>query len=53
MATRAIRRRRLHHAEIDGRKNEHIDSSGFDTLNEPLLRKYSYEENHSEVTIFC
>ncbi|URE26158.1 ELMO/CED-12 family, partial [Musa troglodytarum] len=29
--------RRLHHGDIDGRRNEYSDSSGFDALNEPLL----------------
>ncbi|URE36093.1 ELMO/CED-12 family [Musa troglodytarum] len=36
MAARTIRRR-LHHGDIDGRRNEYSDSSGFDALNEPLL----------------
>ncbi|URE26156.1 ELMO/CED-12 family [Musa troglodytarum] len=35
MAARTIRR--LHHGDIDGRRNEYSDSSGFDALNEPLL----------------
>ncbi|GJN31328.1 hypothetical protein PR202_gb19714 [Eleusine coracana subsp. coracana] len=30
-------RRRLHHGDVDGRKNEHVDISGVDSLNEPLL----------------
>lgn len=47
MATRAIRRR-LHRADIDGMKNETMDSPGFDALDEPLLQNYSYDESHSE-----
>lgn len=47
MATRAIRRR-LHHADVDGRKNENMDISRSDTLNEPLLAKYSYDDSQSE-----
>ncbi|ONK55242.1 uncharacterized protein A4U43_UnF5960 [Asparagus officinalis] len=47
MATKAIRRR-LHHADVDGRKNEHMDTSGIDTINEPLLGNYNYSASHSE-----
>ncbi|RZR74219.1 hypothetical protein BHM03_00033905 [Ensete ventricosum] len=36
MAARTIRRR-LHHGDIDGRRNEYSDLSGVDALNEPLL----------------
>ncbi|URE26154.1 ELMO/CED-12 family, partial [Musa troglodytarum] len=42
--------RRLHHGDIDGRRNEYSDSSGFDALNEPLLGNnnrgghYNYKE---------
>ncbi|WOK96322.1 hypothetical protein Cni_G05029 [Canna indica] len=36
MATKTIRRR-LHHGDVDGRRNEYLDKSGFETLNEPLL----------------
>lgn len=52
MATRAIRRR-LHHADVDGRKNENMDISRSDTLNEPLLGKYSYDDSQSEVFVAC
>ncbi|KAL8150816.1 hypothetical protein V2J09_020624 [Rumex salicifolius] len=30
-------RRRLHHGDVDGKRREHYDASGFDDLNEPLL----------------
>ncbi|KAJ0978065.1 hypothetical protein J5N97_013539 [Dioscorea zingiberensis] len=33
-------RRRIHHGDIDGRRNEHVDTSGLDGLNEPLLGNY-------------
>lgn len=42
-------RRRLHHGDLDGRRNEHVDTSGTDGLNEPLLGTYSYDERHTKV----
>lgn len=36
MTSRTLRRR-LHHRDVDGKKHEHLDSSGQDDLNEPLL----------------
>ncbi|VAH90485.1 unnamed protein product [Triticum turgidum subsp. durum] len=42
-------RRRLHHADVDGRKNEHVDISHVDSLDEPLLGKSSYDGGGSEV----
>ncbi|XP_037420758.1 uncharacterized protein LOC119285564 isoform X1 [Triticum dicoccoides] len=42
-------RRRLHHANVDGRKNEHVDISHVDSLDEPLLGKSSYDGGGSEV----
>lgn len=42
-------RRRLHHADVDGRKNEHVDISHVDSLDEPLLGKSSYDDGGSEV----
>ncbi|XP_008812012.2 ELMO domain-containing protein A isoform X1 [Phoenix dactylifera] len=47
MATRTLRRR-LRHGDVDGGRNEHMDASGLDALNEPLLGNYSYDEDHSE-----
>ncbi|KAH7667360.1 ELMO domain-containing protein [Dioscorea alata] len=41
-------RRRLHHGDLDGRRNEHVDTSGTDGLNEPLLGTYSYDEPTKE-----
>ncbi|WVZ56762.1 hypothetical protein U9M48_007248 [Paspalum notatum var. saurae] len=42
-------RRRLHHADVDGRKNENVDISGADSLNEPLLGKSSDDNFGSDV----
>uniref|UniRef100_A0A453I722 Uncharacterized protein n=2 Tax=Aegilops tauschii subsp. strangulata TaxID=200361 RepID=A0A453I722_AEGTS len=42
-------RRRLHHADVDGRRNEHVDISHVDSLDEPLLGKSSYDGGGSEV----
>ncbi|RLN17991.1 ELMO domain-containing protein A [Panicum miliaceum] len=41
-------RRRLHHGDVDGRKNEHVDISSADALNEPLLGS-SNDNGGSEV----
>jgi len=41
-------RRRLHHGDVDGRKNEHVDISSADSLNEPLLGKSS-DDNFGSV----
>ncbi|KAF8731201.1 hypothetical protein HU200_016525 [Digitaria exilis] len=41
-------RRRLHHGDVDGRKNEHLDISNADALNEPLLGS-SHDNDGSEV----
>lgn len=42
-------RRRLHHGDVDGRKNEHVDISSADSLNEPLLGKSNDDNFGSEV----
>lgn len=47
MGTRAIRRR-LHHGDVDGRRNERIESYGLDDLDEPLLGNYRNNESYSE-----
>jgi hypothetical protein len=38
-------RRRLHHGDVDGKRQEHLDASGLDSLNEPLLGGDDYIEN--------
>lgn len=30
-------RRRLHHGDVDGKRKEHFETSGLDSLSEPLL----------------
>jgi hypothetical protein len=45
-------RRRLHHGDVDGRKNEHVDISSADSLNEPLLGKSNDDNFGSEVSLF-
>ncbi|KAL2464483.1 ELMO/CED-12 family protein [Forsythia ovata] len=47
MTSRTLRRR-LHHGDVDGRKNEHLETSGFDSLDEPLLGNRDYDDVHSE-----
>lgn len=42
-------RRRLHHGDVDGKKCEHLESSGMDSLSEPLLGKNDYDDKHQEV----
>ncbi|KAL6644989.1 hypothetical protein ACP70R_016597 [Stipagrostis hirtigluma subsp. patula] len=42
-------RRRLHHGDVDGRKNEHVDISSVESLNEPLLGTSSDDNPGSEV----
>jgi len=44
MSSRSLRRR-LHHGDVDGKRNEHLDSSGLDSLSEPLLADDDYAEN--------
>jgi hypothetical protein len=48
MASR-IMRRRLYHGDVDGRRHEHLDASGLDGLEEPLLGNYEHGDGHSEV----
>ncbi|OEL21191.1 hypothetical protein BAE44_0017791, partial [Dichanthelium oligosanthes] len=47
MSTSSLRRR-LHHGDVDGRKNEHVDISSADALNEPLLGS-SHDNGGSQV----
>ena len=42
-------RRRLHHGDVDGRRNENYETSGLDGLDEPLLGNHDYDDKHSEV----
>lgn len=44
-------RRRLHHGDVDGRRNENYETSGLDGLDEPLLGSQDYNERHSEVIL--
>ncbi|XAR48340.1 hypothetical protein NMG60_11031128 [Bertholletia excelsa] len=47
MTSRTLRRR-LHHGDVDGKRREHLDTSGVGGLDEPLLGDYSYDDRHSE-----
>ncbi|PON89768.1 ELMO domain containing protein [Trema orientale] len=47
MTSRTLRRR-LHHADVDGRGHEHLETSGLDGLNEPLLGNQNYDNRRSE-----
>lgn len=38
-------RRRLHHGDVDGKRQEHLDTTGLDSLNEPLLGGDDYIES--------
>lgn len=48
MTSRTLRRR-LHHGDADGRGREHLETSGFDSLSEPLLANYQDDTRLSEV----
>lgn len=49
MTSRTLRRR-LHHGDVDGKKQEHLEaSSGLDGLDEPLLGNYEHDDSHCEV----
>ncbi|XP_030453234.1 uncharacterized protein LOC115674857 [Syzygium oleosum] len=41
-------RRRLHHGDVGGRRDEHLESSGLDGLDEPLLGNYEHDDKRSE-----
>ncbi|XWS58603.1 hypothetical protein CRYUN_Cryun08bG0048800 [Craigia yunnanensis] len=43
-----VLRRRLHHGDVDGRRNENCETSGLDGLDEPLLGNHNYDDKHSE-----
>lgn len=48
-------RRRLHHRDVGGGRYDRYETSGADSLNEPLLGDNDYDDNkHSEVLyLFC
>lgn len=48
MTSRTLRRR-LHHGDVDGKRNEKYDASGFEGLSEPLLGSHEYSDRSSEV----
>ncbi|XP_014490990.1 ELMO domain-containing protein A [Vigna radiata var. radiata] len=50
MSSRSLRRR-LHHGDVDGKRKEHFDSSGLDSLSEPLLADDDYTENKKICTL--
>ncbi|XP_057971884.1 uncharacterized protein LOC131160325 isoform X2 [Malania oleifera] len=41
-------RRRLHHGDVDGKRGEHLQTSGLDGLDEPLLGNHEHDDRHSE-----
>ena len=44
MSSRTLRRR-LYHGDVDGKRQEHLETSGLDSLSEPLLADDDYIEN--------
>lgn len=48
MSSRTLRRR-LHHGDVGGKGREHLDTSGLDSLSEPLLQEHDYSENNASV----
>ena len=47
----ATLRRRLHHGDVDGKRHEQFESSGFDSLSEPLLgNNHVYGDRHAGVS---
>lgn len=44
-------RRRLHHGDVDGKRQEHLDTTGLDSLNEPLLGGDDYIESKKICTL--
>ncbi|KAK9124924.1 hypothetical protein Scep_013770 [Stephania cephalantha] len=41
-------RRRLHHGDVDGKRNEQLETSRLDSLNEPLLGNYESDRRQLE-----
>lgn len=50
MSSRTLRRR-LHHGDVDGKRKEHLETSGLDALSEPLLGGDDYSENKKVCTL--
>ncbi|KAG5041895.1 hypothetical protein JHK87_005810 [Glycine soja] len=50
MSSRTLRRR-LHHGDVDGKRQEHLETSGLDSLSEPLLADDDYIENKKICTL--
>nr|AFK33483.1 unknown [Lotus japonicus] len=50
MSSRTLRRR-LHHGDVDGKRQEHLEASGLDALSEPLLGGDDYIENKKICTL--
>ncbi|KAK7308163.1 hypothetical protein VNO77_41760 [Canavalia gladiata] len=50
MSSRTLRRR-LHHGDVDGKRQEHYETSGLDSLNEPLLADDDYIESKKICTL--
>lgn len=51
MTSRTLRRR-LHHGDVDGKRKEHLDTSDFGGLDEPLLGNHNHDDLHSEVSLY-
>jgi len=47
MTSRTLRRR-LHHGDVDAKRHEHLETSGLDSLNEPLLGNSEYDDGPLE-----
>ncbi|KAL2320547.1 hypothetical protein Fmac_029516 [Flemingia macrophylla] len=50
MSSRTLRRR-LHHGDVDGKRQEHFDTLGLDSLSEPLLTDDDCVENKKICTL--
>ncbi|KAA8519021.1 hypothetical protein F0562_016205 [Nyssa sinensis] len=44
-------RRRLHHVDVDGKRHEHMETSGLDGLSEPLLGNDKYDRHLEGYTL--
>ncbi|KAJ9185701.1 hypothetical protein P3X46_005298 [Hevea brasiliensis] len=49
MSARTLRRR-LHHGDVDGKREEHFDTSGYDGLSEPLLGTHEHDDMAAGLT---
>lgn len=50
MSSKSLRRR-LHHGDVDGRRKEHFETSGLDSLSEPLLADDDYMDSKKICTL--